>query len=156
MKSCLKLLVLLALSPAALGAEKVDFSHDVVPVLKEYCGKCHTGDKKKGGLSLDTRQLLVGGGENGKAVVVGKSADRDRIKRMLSQEELEQRPPAGPRARAPGMGGRLHLRPARVRAAAEAAKAGAGGSRRGENESDRSHHRWIPVLAQAAAPVRRR
>lgn len=97
MKHVLLLLLIVATSPVALAADKVDFAHDVVPILKEHCGKCHTGDKKKGGLSINTRPLLLLGGENGKAAVIGKSAASDMIKRMLSRDELEQMPPEGPR-----------------------------------------------------------
>ena len=35
--------------------------HDIVPILRKHCGQCHTGDKKKGGLSLNTRASLLGG-----------------------------------------------------------------------------------------------
>ncbi len=85
------------IAPFAAAAEKVDFAHDVVPILKEHCGKCHTGEKKKGGLSLNTRASLLAGGENGKAAIPGKSAASDMIKRMLSKDELERMPPEGPR-----------------------------------------------------------
>ena len=32
-----------------------------LPVDSEYCGKCHIGEKKKGGLSFNTRALMVAG-----------------------------------------------------------------------------------------------
>lgn len=43
----------------------VDFVHQVVPVLREHCGDCHTGDKKKGGLSMNTHADWLQGSENG-------------------------------------------------------------------------------------------
>lgn len=89
--------LILLIAPLAPAAEKVDFAHDVVPILKEHCGKCHTGDKKKGGLSFNTRASLLAGGENGKAAILGKSAASDMIKRMLSKDDLERMPPEGPR-----------------------------------------------------------
>jgi len=33
---------------------KVDFVHQVMPVLKKQCAECHTEGKKKGGLSMNT------------------------------------------------------------------------------------------------------
>ena len=48
-------LLALFATPLAIAAEPVDFAHDVVPILRQHCGQCHTGDKKKGGLSLNTR-----------------------------------------------------------------------------------------------------
>jgi len=90
-------LLLLCASAASVSAADVDFSHDIVPLLREHCGKCHTGTEKKGGLSLNTRETLLVGGETGKAVVVGKSAESDLIKRLTSADPDEQMPPKGPR-----------------------------------------------------------
>ncbi|MHC4878781.1 MAG: DUF1549 domain-containing protein [Planctomycetota bacterium] len=52
------------------GAEKpVDFSHDIVPLLKKHCVGCHSGAEAKGGFSISTRELLLdaGGAEPGNA-----------------------------------------------------------------------------------------
>lgn len=78
------------------AAAEVDFSHDVVPVLKQYCGKCHTGDQKKGGLSVNTRELLLVGGESGKVVVVGKSGESDLLARLTTDDKSLRMPPDGP------------------------------------------------------------
>ena len=77
------------------GAAKTapDFSHDIVPILREHCAACHTGDKKKGGLSMNSRSDLMEGGENGKAIVSGRSADSALIKAILSTDAEEQMPP---------------------------------------------------------------
>ena len=37
----------------------VDFAHEVIPVLEKHCVECHGGDKSKGGLSMNTRALLL-------------------------------------------------------------------------------------------------
>ncbi|MEO6741437.1 MAG: c-type cytochrome domain-containing protein, partial [Chthoniobacteraceae bacterium] len=83
--------LILAASAACAGA--VDFAHDIVPILREHCAACHTGDKKKGGLSMNSRSDLMAGGENGKAVVAGKSAESMFIKVILSTDSEEQMPP---------------------------------------------------------------
>src|SRR5436190_9715059 len=50
------------------------FEKKIRPVLTEKCYKCHSADseKIKGGLTLDTREGIRKGGENGPAVVPGK------------------------------------------------------------------------------------
>lgn len=75
----------------------VDFSHEVVPVLKKHCAECHAGDKKKGGFSFNTREALMEGGENGAVVVAGKAEKSRLIEVILSQDTDEQMPPKGPR-----------------------------------------------------------
>jgi len=80
--------------PRVPGAP-VDFSHDIVPILRKHCAECHTGDKKKGGLSFNTRNDLMSGSENGKVIVVGKSGDSLLIKVVTSKEESERMPPKG-------------------------------------------------------------
>ena len=88
---------LMMLLTAPLTAAEIDFAHEVVPVLKQHCGKCHTGDQKKGGLSLNTRETTLVGGESGKVVVSGKSAESELIKRLTSNDPDVKMPPEGPR-----------------------------------------------------------
>ena len=75
----------------------VDFSHQIVPILREYCAECHAGDKKKGGFSFNDRKSLLEGGEDGAVVVSGKSAESAMIKAILSADPDEQMPPKGKR-----------------------------------------------------------
>jgi hypothetical protein len=70
---------------------KVDFAHDIVPLLKARCAECHTNGKYKGGLSLDTRAALL----KTKAVVPGKSRDSELFKRITSRESDYRMPPKG-------------------------------------------------------------
>jgi hypothetical protein len=52
--------LILAFSSGLRAAEnEIDFSHDIVPVLRTHCGKCHLGAKKQGGFSMNTRDLLL-------------------------------------------------------------------------------------------------
>ncbi len=37
----------------------VDFAHEVIPVLEKHCVECHGGDESKGGLSMNTRAMLL-------------------------------------------------------------------------------------------------
>lgn len=81
----------LALSPTAAQppGKSADFAHDVVPILKAKCAKCHTNGTYKGGLSLDTRDELV----KSKAVVSGKSALSELHKRVASTDDELRMPP---------------------------------------------------------------
>ncbi|MCO6456446.1 MAG: DUF1549 domain-containing protein [Pirellulaceae bacterium] len=79
---------------AANGAE-VDFAHDVVPLLKQQCAKCHGGSQKKGGYSINDRESLLAGGESGVAVVVGKSKQSELYQRITSSDDSLRMPPEG-------------------------------------------------------------
>jgi hypothetical protein len=70
---------------------KIDFAHDVLPVLKARCTECHTSGKYKGGLSLDTREELL----RSKAVVPGKSTASELMKRVTSADADSRMPPKG-------------------------------------------------------------
>ena len=75
----------------------IDFAHQVVPILKEHCADCHLGDKKKGGLSMNTRKDLLDGSENGTVIDlknVGKSLLLDVLS---STDEDTMMPPKGKR-----------------------------------------------------------
>jgi Protein of unknown function (DUF1549)/Protein of unknown function (DUF1553)/Planctomycete cytochrome C len=75
--------------------QAVDFPHDIVPILKQQCGKCHAGSQKKGGLSLNSRESLLAGGESGAAIVVGKADSSEIYKRIISHDESLRMPPEG-------------------------------------------------------------
>jgi Protein of unknown function (DUF1549)/Protein of unknown function (DUF1553)/Planctomycete cytochrome C len=83
--------LLLALLPRAARAdERVDFAHDVLPLLKARCAECHTGGKHKGGVSMDTRETLIK-----KAVVPGHSDRSLLIERVTAKDPEQRMPPKG-------------------------------------------------------------
>jgi hypothetical protein len=88
------LLLTLAL-PTSLPA--VDFVHEVMPILKKHCAECHTGGRKEGGLTMNTRAGFLAGGESGKAVIPGDAATSLFIERISSDDENTWMPPEGPR-----------------------------------------------------------
>ncbi len=49
----------LGITGSSLAAEPklIDFAHDIVPLLKARCAKCHTNGEYKGSFSLDTRDV---------------------------------------------------------------------------------------------------
>jgi len=91
------LLVAWSLAALRLSAAEVDFAHEIVPVLKQHCGRCHTGDQQLGGLSLNSRQSLLAGGESGPSVVVGRSGQSELVARLAAEDESLRMPPEGPR-----------------------------------------------------------
>jgi len=66
--------LLCAIQPLVMGAE-LDFYRDVYPVLKTNCISCHNKTTTKGGLNMESPELLKKGGENGPGVIAGKSAE---------------------------------------------------------------------------------
>jgi hypothetical protein len=89
--------VLSALLLSAPVAAALDFAHQVVPVLREHCGKCHTGDAKKGGFSMNTRESLLAGSENGAVLEPGKADDSLFLAAVLSDDKSDRMPPKGGR-----------------------------------------------------------
>jgi WD40 repeat protein len=49
----------------------VDFEKEILPALKNNCLACHNTTKAKGGLNLETPQLILKGGDSGPAVAPG-------------------------------------------------------------------------------------
>ena len=70
---------------------KTDFAHEVLPILKAKCAKCHTNGTHKGGLSLDTRETML----KAKVVVPGKSAESELFKRITSSDKEVRMPTMG-------------------------------------------------------------
>ncbi len=58
---CLLLIVAVIASQQRVVAIEVDFAHDVVPILRQHCVKCHGGGEAKGGFSINTRELFLDG-----------------------------------------------------------------------------------------------
>ena len=80
-----------------LSAAQVDFAHEVVPILRKHCAECHTGDKRKGSLSMNTRASLLEGGENGVVLVPGQAPKSKLIEVILSADPDVRMPPKGER-----------------------------------------------------------
>src|SRR5206468_1098758 len=61
------------LPPAA--DHKIDFAKEIKPIFESSCIKCHGRGRTKGDFSIESRQTLLKGGENGPAVAPGQSAE---------------------------------------------------------------------------------
>ncbi|HRH98846.1 MAG TPA: DUF1549 domain-containing protein, partial [Prosthecobacter sp.] len=71
----LRHVLLLSLFTTSLSAEVAKVHPaQAMGILKTQCLGCHNAEKKKGGLSLETRDLALKGGENGAALKAGDAA----------------------------------------------------------------------------------
>ena len=75
----------------------MQFSKQVLPLLKRECGSCHAGAAAPGGYSIETAERLLVGGRHGPAVVPGKSGQGTLV-RYLTGELKPQMPPNKPLA----------------------------------------------------------
>jgi hypothetical protein len=77
-------------------AQSLDYQRDIQPILAEHCFQCHGIDEasRKGGLRLDERQkALVGGESSVAAIVPGKPAVSELIRRVTTTDQNEVMPP---------------------------------------------------------------
>ena len=83
------------LQPIAIAAIKrtatVDFDKEILPILRNNCLACHNRTSSKGELILETPQDILKGGESGRSVVPGRSADS-----LLLQLASHQKRPVMP------------------------------------------------------------
>src|SRR3954471_12842177 len=82
-------------SSASVAAEpkRVDFAHDIVPLIKTHCAKCHTDGTYKGSFSLDTREAAL----KSSASAPGKGHESELGARLTSDDPEERMPPKGDR-----------------------------------------------------------
>ncbi|MFP6893573.1 MAG: PSD1 and planctomycete cytochrome C domain-containing protein [Opitutales bacterium] len=73
-------------------ASAVDFGKDVKPVLERRCAKCHAYGERKGGLSIETRESLLKGGEDGKVVEAGKTTGSLFLDLLVEKDSADRMP----------------------------------------------------------------
>ena len=89
------LLFCLVSTPATAAPGKVDFDKDIKPILKNRCSRCHSGHKRKGGFSIDSRAAFLQEGESGPAVVAGKGKISLLVELITSKDSDERMPSKG-------------------------------------------------------------
>jgi hypothetical protein len=92
--------VLAAYGTARANAEQDEaneqaFDEEVKPILKNECSRCHSGHKREGGFSMNTRADVIAGGDEGAAIVLGKSAKSNLIARLTSDDPDSRMPKGG-------------------------------------------------------------
>lgn len=96
LKGLLVTCLFLLLPNSKLYAEEIDFRSRIQPIFAEHCSQCHGVDeaKREGGFRLDTREGVLAGGESGVAAIVpGKSAESELVRRILSEDLDTLMPP---------------------------------------------------------------
>jgi len=79
----------------SLQRSSVNFERDIRPLLHARCIECHGLEKQKGGLRLDNKTAAMKGGASGPAIVPGKSAESELIRRVSSADATERMPSKG-------------------------------------------------------------
>ncbi|GAA0881176.1 ribonuclease inhibitor [Algoriphagus jejuensis] len=84
-----------AVLPPQSMQEALLFPHVIQPILDQKCISCHRSSKLKGGLSLESPESILKGGESG-TVFAANIADSELFRRIhLGEEEEEVMPPKG-------------------------------------------------------------
>ena len=79
----------------APARHQVDFSREIKPLFEASCIQCHAKGKTKGGLSLETRQSFLKGGDSGPAALAGNSAESLVVKLVAGLDPDSQMPKKG-------------------------------------------------------------
>ncbi len=80
--------------PPASTKKGVTYDKDIKPIFDASCFKCHGAEKQKGKLRLDSLAATLKGGENGKSVIPGKSAESTLVHSVARLVEDDAMPPA--------------------------------------------------------------
>ena len=76
----------------AQAADAVDFTRDVMPILKRTCVECHGPDKVKARLRMDSIEGLQKGGKSGPLVKPGDPENSLMMRRLLGLDGDDQMP----------------------------------------------------------------
>ena len=61
--------------PPASTKQGVTYATDIQPIFENSCVRCHGAEKAKGRLRLDSAAGALKGGEDGKVIIAGQSAE---------------------------------------------------------------------------------
>ncbi len=77
---------------ATQAADAVDFTRDVMPILKRTCVECHGPEKVKARLRMDSIEGLQKGGKSGPLVKPGDPENSLMMRRVLGLDGDDQMP----------------------------------------------------------------
>ena len=72
----------------------VDFAHDVYPLLKSRCFKCHSGDKPESGFRLDVRNEILGYSTGDPLAEPGNARSSRLLEKVTESNPEDRMPPA--------------------------------------------------------------
>ncbi len=79
--------------PGEPWAGAVNFSHDVYPLLKERCFKCHSGEKPDSGYRLDVRNEILGYSTGDPLAEPGKARSSRLLEKITEANPQDRMPP---------------------------------------------------------------
>jgi mono/diheme cytochrome c family protein len=77
--------------PKATGKETVSFTKDIAPFMVRLCLNCHRGNNPSGGLSLETFERMMQGGDSGRVIIPG-NVEGSRMFRLVGGLENPRMP----------------------------------------------------------------
>jgi hypothetical protein len=92
------------LAPGTAPQSASFYARHIHPVLDANCASCHCGGQAKGGLRMDSYELLMKGGQDGPVIVAGSAAKSVLLQRITLSPDHKQfmpaegRPPLQPEA----------------------------------------------------------
>ena len=75
--------------------QTINFSRDIYPIFERSCHSCHGPEQQQGKLRLDSRQAALRGGQSGKIVLPGNSAESSLYQRVAGLNDLVRMPMGG-------------------------------------------------------------
>ena len=93
--------------PAPATRKGVSYVKDIRPLFEASCFRCHGEERQKGDLRLDTLEAALKGGEDGKVIIPGKSAQSPlvvAVARLDEEKAMPPKPKGGPGRGGPGGG----------------------------------------------------
>lgn len=88
------LLVLCPIASPIAGASEVDYVSQIKPLLSEKCYSCHGVLKQEAELRLETRGLMIDGGDSGSVIAPGHPEESLILERVRSSDS-DRMPPEG-------------------------------------------------------------
>ncbi len=81
--------------PAASSKPGVTYAADIKPIFDKSCIKCHGPEKQKGKLRVDSLDAVLKGGEDGKVIKLGNSAESMLVMNVahVGDEDMFMPPP---------------------------------------------------------------
>jgi mono/diheme cytochrome c family protein len=140
--------------PMTDAAGEEFFERKIRPLLAQHCISCHGRGQKKGGLSLESREAMLAGGESGTAVILGKP-EESLLLEAVRYEGGVQMPPAGKLAVDEIAALRQWLLLGAPWPTIQSHAAGGAASRsEGNPQADRSFWSFQPISAPQTPPVK--
>ena len=79
--------------PAPAKKDGLTYSKDIRPMFEASCFRCHTGEKPKAGLRLDTLESALKGSKDEKVIIPGKSKESPLVIAVAQIDEEKAMPP---------------------------------------------------------------